>query len=388
MASKLSGNYLPEILALSMGRSKPAMVTVNLTRRCNQHCIYCEIGQGETHRQNDILTTDDLMWIVDEMVKSGIRKISLCGGEPFLFDGLMEIVAYAGERNICCSITSNGMTVHALNENELKILLRYRAEINISIDSFREEIQTFTRGTSVALSNALKSVALLSEKGIQVTVLTVITKYNYRDLYQFFVTAHTKGVKQVLFQPVIYFSNYPERKAVDKKTLLNVGIDELNTLMEQLRKILEFEKQHTISTNVYRIYPWISQYLKTAANQGERWFFEAVLKKFHCREVFAIVDISYDGGIQPCGLTEASVFITQNRDEGLISLWLKATEKIRKEMESGNYYECCNGCCHHFSRNMLASVFKYPVTNRHALFTLLPLILLRIQSRIIKAINH
>ncbi|NTW25481.1 MAG: radical SAM protein [Lentimicrobium sp.] len=387
MASKFSGNYFPEILALSMGRSKPSMVTVNLTKRCNQRCIYCEIGQSPSSGHKDLLTTDDLKWIIDEMSANKIKKISLCGGEPFLFDGIADIVAYAGKKNIRCSITSNGMTVHALSQSDLDTLIRYKTEINISIDSFREEIQTLTRGTPGALSNALKSIQLLSEKHIPVTVLAVISKHNYHDLYHFFTTAYEKGVKQVLFQPVIYYSNYPERKAVDKKSLLNVGVAELKPLMDQLSKILEFEKRHPISTNVYRIYPWISQYLQTASNQGEKWFFEAVLKKFHCREVYAIVDISYDGGIQPCGLTAASVSIHKNRHEGLIPLWLKATAGIRKDMTDGNYYDCCNGCCHHFSRNMLASIFKYPITNRAALFTMIPLLLSRIQSRIRKKLH-
>lgn len=388
MASKFSGNYLPEIIALSLGRSKPDMVTVNLTNRCNQRCIYCEIGQSPASGHKNLLTADDLKWIIDEMAAHKIPKISLCGGEPFLFDGLLDIVAYAGMKNIRCSVTSNGMTVHKLSESELNTLIRFRTEINISVDSFRDDIQTLTRGTTSALSNALKSIQLLSENHIPVTVLTVISKYNYRDLYHFFTTAYEKGVKQVLFQPVIYYSNYPDQQAIEEKSLLNVGADELQPLMEQLSKILEFEKRHRISTNVYRIYPWIGHYLKTASNQGEKWFFDGVLKKFFCREVFAIVDISYDGGIQPCGLTAASVSIHQNRHKGLIPLWSQATEEIKKDMKDGNFYAYCNGCCHHFSRNMLASIFKHPITNRDALFTMVPLLLSRIQSRMRKKVNQ
>jgi len=51
------------------------------------------------------LTPDDLKWILDEMEKEGIEKISLCGGEPFLLDGIVEVVEYAGKKNIRCSLT-------------------------------------------------------------------------------------------------------------------------------------------------------------------------------------------------------------------------------------------------------------------------------------------
>lgn len=386
MSSKIITNYLPEIFALGFVRSKPSMVTVNLTSRCNQQCIYCEIGKSHPFRGKDTLTVDDLKWIIDQMDANKIRKISLCGGEPFLFEGIIDVVAYAGKKNIRCSVTTNGMTAHMLNESELKTLKVCRTEINISVDSFRDSLQSFTRGTSEALPNALRSIQKLSEKGIPVTVLTVISKYNYQDLFKFFTHAHEKGIKQVLFQPIIYYSNYPDRSRVDNKSELNVSIDNLDILMDELSKILQFERKHRIRSNVYRIFPWIRYYLKTAATQDGTWFFNDVLKKFFCRELYAIIDISYDGGIQPCGLSPASIYINKNRHFGLMALWSEATEEIKKDLLNGRYYDYCNGCCHHFSRNMLASIIKHPVKNRIALIHMMPLLFLRVQSEILKTI--
>jgi len=384
MKSKIKTNYIPELSALMFGRMKPSMVTVNLTNRCNQKCIYCELGQGNLPQGKEALSFEDIIWVLDEMKKNKIRKISLCGGEPFLFKGIIDIVSYAGKKNIRCSITTNGMTAHMLNENELNILKECKTEINISIDSFQEDIQVFTRGTSAALSNALKSIQKLSEKRIPLTLLTVISKYNYQDLFKFFISAYENGIRQVLFQPIIYYSNYPERPAIDEKSQLNVGVKELDILMDQLRKILRFEKRHKITTNVYRIFPWIKYYLRTAADQNGNWFFNDVLAKFYCREIYAIIDINYDGGIQPCGLSPALISIFENRHLGLMELWKNATEKIKNDLRNDRYYNYCNGCCHHFSRNMLASLLKYPVKNRNALINMMPLLLSRIQSRILK----
>jgi len=379
-ASKLIRNYLPEIYALGFVRTKPGMVTVNLTNRCNQNCIYCEIGKSLPSNHEDTLTLDDLTWIIDEMSVNKIPKISLCGGEPFLFAGILDVVAYARKKNIRCSITTNGMTVHQLSEGELNILKECKTEINISIDSFHDDVQSLTRGTPAALHNALKSVQKLTAHGIPVTVLTVISKYNYRELSSFFSAAFEKGIRQVLFQPVIYYSNYPERAPVDNKSRLNVSVEELEVLMAELSKILRFERNHKIKTNVYRIFPWIGHYLKTAATRDGTWFFNEVLHKFYCRELYAIIDISYDGGIQPCGLVPAFVSIKHNRSRGLMNLWIEATGKIKNDMDNGRYYICCNGCCHHFSRNMLASLFKYPVKNRLPLIRMMPLIISRVCS--------
>jgi len=387
MSSKITRNYLPELSALILGRPKPAFVTVNLTSQCNQNCIYCEIGRDHPSSGKAALSFEDMIWILDEMAINNIRKIALCGGEPFLFKRIIDLVAYAGNKNIRCSITTNGMTAHLLNEVELKVLKDHKAEINISIDSFQESVQAYTRGTPAALPNAIKSLQKLIEKRIPVTVLSVISKYNYKDLYKFFFEAYEIGIKQVLFQPVIFYSNYPGESPVDNKSQLNVSIDNLDVLMDELRKILLFERTHKINTNVYRIFPWISYYLKTAAAQNDKWFFHDVLEEFFCREIYAIIDISYDGGIQPCGLRPASVSIHENRHRGLMALWSLATEEIKDDLLHGRYYPCCNGCCHHFSRNMLASIIKHPFKNRRALVTMAPLFLSRIQSRIYKKIN-
>ncbi len=387
MPSKFTRNYLPEFFALGWKRKKPSMVTVNLTRRCNQRCIYCEIGSEVADDASGGLTLGDMKWIVDEMAQNRIKKLSLCGGEPFLFDGIIELVTYAAGKGVRCSVTSNGMTIHRLHENELKALKAAKAEINISIDSFDADIQAHTRGAAVALPNALKSVATLLRYQIPLTVLAVISVHNYDKLFRFVKQAHQNGIKQVLFQPVITASNYPERAVLDEKKRLNPGLDELTVLMSELKKILAFERMHPVSTNVYRIYPWIALYLKNVHQPNGGWFWEPLLETFFCREIYAIVDISYDGGIQPCGLAQANVFINQNREKGLTTLWQEATVQIREEVGSGRFYDICNACCHHFSRNMLASLAKYPVRNRKALLAMAPLMFSRVMWRTIKKIR-
>lgn len=384
MNSKITNSYLPELFVLNFKRNKPSMVTVNVTDRCNQQCVYCEIGKNIPSPAHGNLTQDDFLWIIDQMAIEKIPKISLCGGEPFLFEGLMTVVEYAGSKKIRTSITTNGMTVYKLTGSDVMTLKKYRTEINISMDSFDNEVNSTTRGSSMALENALRSIIVLREHKIPVTVLTAISKYNFAELADFVEKACHKGIRQVLFQPIIYYSNYPERQSIARKSALNVPVDSLVTLNDQLRQILLFEQKNPIKTNVYRILPWISHYLKTAAGVNGRWFFENVLDRFYCREIYAIIDIAYDGGIQPCGLRPASISVKDRGEKNLMELWLEATLEIRWHLESGKFYEECNGCCHHFSRNMLASMMKFPIANREAWMHMMPLFLSRLSKRILK----
>jgi MoaA/NifB/PqqE/SkfB family radical SAM enzyme len=384
--SKLKNNYLPEFRAFISGRPKPSMVTVNLTGRCNQRCIYCEIGQGVVSEVTEILTREELFWILDEMESLFIRRISLCGGEPFLFDGLLDVIDYASKKHIRCSITTNGMTVFKLKDADFEILRKNGSDINLSIDSFDEEFEGLTRGVPTALTNALLSFQKLKENSIPVTVLATISKYNYRNLADFIVKAHKIGINQVLFQPVIHYTNYPDRQTISDKSSLNITGDQLEILMQNLRQISHFEQNHDISTNVYRILPWIGAYIKASERLDGKLFFEDVLKKFYCREVYAAIDITYDGGIQPCGLTRATINIHERKGRGLLELWEDATAGIKRDITNGHYYDYCNACCHKFSRNMLASVMKYPMKNSSALMKMIPLLVSRIGSKTRKKI--
>lgn len=384
MSSKIISNYLPELFALLFGRPKPNHVAVNLTSLCNQNCIYCEIGSNIPSSRKGFLTKEDLKWIIDEMDSNNIPKISFNGGEPFLFDGMIDLVAYAGKKNIHCSITTNGMNAYKLNERNLNTLKENKADINISIDSFKGHIQSFTRGTPTALSNALKSVKVLSENSIPVTILAAISKYNYNDLFNFITVANEKKIKQVLFQPIIYYSNFPDRSAINNKSQLNVGVEQLDELINELNKILRFERKHTIRTNVYRIIPWIEQYLRTASDNNGEWFFKGVLNKFYCREIYSTIDITYDGGIQPCGLSIAKNNIYENKHLGLIGQWAISTRTIKKDIKSESYHDYCNGCCHKFSKNMMASMVKYPIKNRHAILKMSPFLFSRVLSKLRK----
>jgi MoaA/NifB/PqqE/SkfB family radical SAM enzyme len=374
MRAKILSNYIPEIFKLVLNKSKPRLVGVNLTSRCNQHCLYCEIGVAETSVSEDLLRPDDIRWVIDQMAESGIRRIAFFGGEPFLFDGLISLVEYAGSKKIRSSITTNGMTVHKLSHHEIGTLIENHAEINLSVDSFDQSINSVTRGSVLALPNALKSMEKLQQSGLSPTLLAVISRYNAGDLFNFFTTAYSHGIRQVLFQPVIYFSNYPDKQPVPGKKGINVGPEDLGLLLGELNRIVHFEQRHHIRSNVYRLKPWIRHYITAMSDGPDRAFFREVLERFECREIHAIIEIGYDGGVQPCALLPAPFSIIHDKSQGLVPLWERATKELRIEIDRGLYPGQCNGCCNHFSRNMLASVFSHPIQNRRALFSLVPLI--------------
>ena len=373
MPEKLLRHYLPELPALLIKRTKPAVVSLNITDRCTQSCIYCEIGSGNHVAVQQPLKIEEICWIIDQMAEMGIKRLAIHGGEPFLFKELPDTIAYASRKGIRCYITSNGMLIHQLDPGLLQLLKQYRSILHLSVDSFKPDIQDFTRGKKEGLSAVLKSVAVLQQYQIPVTLLTVISRHNSQDLLNTVKNACQAGISQVLFQPVIYFSNYPDSQAIDNKKELNVPSTQVPELETMLDDILAFEKKNPVKTNVYRIRKWLPVYLRHLSGDKEGYFFSSLVSRFYCRETDAIINIHFDGTIQACGLLGSNINIKDNQDKSLYTLWSEATASLRKDLNNRNFPSCCNACCHHFSRNLIASLIRYPVHNHQTLLSLLPL---------------
>ena len=385
--SKLKLNYLPELKTILFGRKRPTMVSVNLTSKCNQSCVYCEINKTSSIiRDSEQLDKDDLFWIIDQMALIGIKRLSLCGGEPFLFNDIIDVVAYASEKTIVCNISSNGMVLCEKTLEELAILKKCQTHVNISIDSFNDDIQSKVRGNRSALKNALCAIKVLQRHHIPYTVLTAISNFNFSDLSHSFIEAKKIGVKEIIYQPIIYASNYPEKNPIDEKGKINVSLENLAEMQAQLKTIAKYEKRSALKTNTYRLKPWINEYIKSSCLKVEKPFYKKVLKKFHCREVYAVIDIDYYGGIQPCGLLKAEVNIKNHNNENLLSLWNLATKNLKENLYTGDFPEVCDSCCHKFSRNMLSSIMKYPLVNSKTLVIIFILLSKRIANQFIKTI--
>jgi cyclic pyranopterin phosphate synthase len=87
-------------------------IRVSLTDRCNFDCVYCHNeGLGDTRGpmapQDDELTTDEVVRILEVVHDYGVDTVKFTGGEPMLREDLEEIVRRVPE-GMSVSLTTNG----------------------------------------------------------------------------------------------------------------------------------------------------------------------------------------------------------------------------------------------------------------------------------------
>jgi cyclic pyranopterin phosphate synthase len=143
---------------------------VSVTDRCNLRCAYCLPEDAEfPFGDRDFLSPREIETIVGALVRLGIRRVRLTGGEPLVRKDLLEIVrrvkALPGLENL--ALSTNGTELARLAP-ALKAAGVDR--VNISVDSldpdrFREitrrgNLEEVWRGVEAALAAGLDPVKL------------------------------------------------------------------------------------------------------------------------------------------------------------------------------------------------------------------------------------
>jgi cyclic pyranopterin phosphate synthase len=112
---------------------------VSLTDRCSLRCTYCMPADfADWIPRADVLTTDELVLVIEVAASLGVRRVRLTGGEPLMRPDVAEVVrrinALPAPPEI--SLTTNGLKLAAL-AGELRAAGLRR--VNVSLDTLDPE---------------------------------------------------------------------------------------------------------------------------------------------------------------------------------------------------------------------------------------------------------
>ncbi len=149
---------------------------ISVTNRCNLQCLYCDpLGSCGISECEDALTIEEMKRAVGLLVKCGIRKVRVTGGEPLLKENIVRLIfELAGITGIeDLSLTTNGVFLESLAA-ELKAAGLQR--INVSVDSM--DRRTYKRITGFdLLPGVVRSVQKAIDVGLTpVKINSVIVK--------------------------------------------------------------------------------------------------------------------------------------------------------------------------------------------------------------------
>lgn len=161
----------------------------DITSKCNEHCLFCyrDINAKETSFEKN-------KKILENLISTGVGKISFVGGEPLLYKNLFELVEYGKtlDSNVQYSLTTNAVLLayfekknsFRINEQLCEKVLDYFDWITFSMDAPNDETQSKMGRNPLHISrvSALLDYLTSLKSDVKIKINTVVSKANIDSL--------------------------------------------------------------------------------------------------------------------------------------------------------------------------------------------------------------
>lgn len=165
-------------------RPLPRTFVIELTKRCNNRCLYCYAVWGaacpETESSHLMeMSTEEVKQIISKLhEQAGAENIGISGGEPLLRDDLPEILSFIKELGLNSAVITNG----TLLTEERAIDTADAGIFEVTLLSCREHVHDRLAGRIGAWDAAWRGMINIQKAGGQFISVFVATKLNYMDL--------------------------------------------------------------------------------------------------------------------------------------------------------------------------------------------------------------
>jgi radical SAM protein with 4Fe4S-binding SPASM domain len=283
----------------------PESCVWELTLKCNLRCLHCGSTAGKA-RENE-LTLEESLNVADQLVELDCKKVSLIGGEVFLYHGWEEVAKKLTDQGVIVNIITNGLT---LGDQQIK-QIQYANLVNvaISVDGM-EDSHNKIRGTKNAFQKILTAFERLHQENIPIAVVTTLTDFSFPELEQMYALFVEQGIKVWQIQIAHPMGNMKQQQ---------------NFLLqpEKIPLITQFirEKRYEHEIRIYTgdnigYYDKNDKYIRGLPGSITHWK--------GCQAGLIAVGIDSVGNIKGCQSIYSDEFIEGNiREESLRDIWYK-----------------------------------------------------------------
>lgn len=320
---------------------RPLKVTFEVTYRCNLKCEMCYLVREGRNKKRKELTLDEIKNVISQLTKK--IPVTFTGGEPFIKEGIMEVLEYASKRNTC-GILTNGIM---LNDERAKEVVKMGVSaITVSIDG-PKEIHDKIRGPK-AFDGAMEGIRRvqyykkkLGKRKPNIHLNAVILPSNIDRLHEVVDIAAKLSVNICAFQildPSLNRSGLNLQNKISDYMKPTIGLvdriepEKMKSFLGKIRK-----KSKDLKLNV-KIVPPLKRDDLIGYYSGE-----ISLGKYTCKMPWSSMRISPFGDVYPC----FNYKIGNVRENSVSELWNNFYYKnFRKTLKGHGVFPACVGCCY------------------------------------------
>ena len=176
------------------------VVVWNSTRTCNLKCRHCYMN-SDAQKYKDELTTEEAKQFIDDLAEFHVPVLLFSGGEPLIRPDFFELAAYAGQKGVRPTLSTNGTLITREAAQRIKdIGVGY---VGISLDGLRDVNDKF-RGKEGAFDAAMQGIQNCVAVGQRVGLRFTINHHNIQELERIFDFIDEENINRVCFYHLVY----------------------------------------------------------------------------------------------------------------------------------------------------------------------------------------
>lgn len=167
--------------------------TLRITGLCNLNCKHCYASAGSDIDTSKELKLPQMLALLEELYRKGVRRLSISGGEPFCRGDVYTILQKASELGFDIYLSTNGtnnISVEKLSETNIKVL-------QVSLDGMMVTHDRI-RGKRGAFSSAISFLEEMHRSSsISIGVAYSVMKENVAETVPLYNFIHDNSLSDI-----------------------------------------------------------------------------------------------------------------------------------------------------------------------------------------------
>lgn len=208
-------------------------IFISVTNRCNLNCFHCYASAGSSY-ENGELSKEELINIVDEAGKLGVKEFNITGGEPFIREDIFDILDQLDFWGIRFNLSTGGTLITPRILNKLR-KYKHCECTQVSVDG-PEEYHDYMRGRKGSFRRALRAIKLFKSEGLPIMVNSVLHRENlpYLEFFSDLSLESDIFVRLTLLNPMLGRARERENIVLSPREI------------QQAVRFVNFKRKHNI----------------------------------------------------------------------------------------------------------------------------------------------
>ena len=151
---------------------------ISVTDRCNFRCNYCMPPEEFSYNheflpRSEILSFEEITLIIKSMLKLGLKKVRITGGEPLLRKDICKLISMIREcdSNLDIALTTNGSLLGKFAQELANSGLD---RVTVSVDAIDDELIREISNSTVSSKGIIDGITAAKNSGLEVKINTVV----------------------------------------------------------------------------------------------------------------------------------------------------------------------------------------------------------------------